>query len=57
MSVCIQDYYNTKKYFKKSKFKKSKLKCKIKRNTPIYFNKDYRREVKLGTIIMNNCLL
>ena len=28
-----------------------------KRNTPIYFNTSYRREMKLVSIIMNDCLL
>ena len=30
---------------------------KKKRNTPIYFNTNYRREMKLVPIIMNYCLL
>ena len=30
---------------------------KKKRNTPIYFNTDYRAEMKLVPIIMYNCLL
>ena len=30
---------------------------KKKRNTPIYFSANYRREMKLVPIIMNYCLL
>ena len=30
---------------------------KKKRNTPIYFNANYRREMKLVPIIMDYCLL
>ena len=32
-------------------------KPKKKRNTPIYFNTNYRREMKLVAIIMDYCLL
>ena len=32
-------------------------KSKKKRNTPIYFNTNYRREMKLVPIIMDYCLL
>ena len=35
----------------------SKSKKKRKRNTPIYFNTNYRTEMKLVPIIMDYCLL
>ena len=41
----------------KKKNKKKKKKKKEKTKTPIYFNANYRREMKLVPIIMDYCLL